>query len=160
MPVTLAPGAAVNLAPNARAALADWAAPLQQRARFEERGRGPDGFDCLGIALFVQALLGRPVRCYAELYRELDIAADAAKPQIDALIRAENDAWVNAETGAVGDVLVLGHGGHAHHVGVLCGAGRMLHAHKSRGVRIEEIEGRRAVTRAAGLKVFALVRPS
>ncbi len=160
MPVTLAPGAPVNLGPNARAPLADWALPLQQRARFAERGRGPDAFDCLGIALFVQNLLGRPVRSYAELYADLDIAADAAKPDIDALIRAENEAWRNVEAGAVGDVLVLGHGGHAHHVGVLCGAGRLLHAHKSRGVRIEEIEGRRAVKAAAGLKVFAVVRPS
>ncbi|HYD87107.1 MAG TPA: NlpC/P60 family protein [Vitreimonas sp.] len=157
MSVVFAPGAGVDLTPNAAAPLATWAPPLQLRGWFQDGGRGPLAFDCYGLAYWVQQLIGRRARGYEELYRELDIRLTR---EVDALFRAESDAWRNVAAGGVGDVLVLGSGGRAHHVGVLCGAGRMLHASAQAGLRIDPIEGRRGVTHAAGLKVFACVAPS
>lgn len=155
MSVVLSPGAGVDLSANAAAPLASWAEPLQRRGWYEARGRGPLGFDCLGVALWVQGFLGRRVRDYADCYRELDITRTA---DIDELFRAESDCWGNVAVGGVGDVLVLGRA-YAHHLAVLCGAGHALDVTPGIGVRVSAIEGRRNVARVAGLKVFACVRP-
>jgi cell wall-associated NlpC family hydrolase len=157
MAVVFAPGAPVDLSPNAVAPLALWAEPLQRRGWFEDGGRGPLGFDCYGLAYWVQAFVGRPVRSYEEHYRDLDIRRTG---QVSALFHAEAEAWRNVAAGGVGDVLVLGSGDRAHHVGVLCGAGSLLHASAHAGLRIDQIEGRRAVSRVADLKVFACVAPN
>lgn len=156
MPVVLSPGVGVNLAANAAAPIAVWAEPLQRRGWYEPRGRGPLGFDCLGVALWVQGFLGRRLRDYVDCYRDLDITRTG---DIEALFAAESDAWRNVEAGAPGDVLLLGRA-HAHHVAVLCGAGRALDVAPEIGVRIFEIEGRASVVKAGGLKVFGCVRPA
>lgn len=155
--VTLSLGAGVDLTPNARAPLAAWALPLQRRGVFARMGRGPVEFDCMGIVTWVQAEIGRAVRSYEELYRDLDITNTGA---VDELVRAEVNAWCNVAAGGVGDVLVLGHGKRAHHVAVLCGAGRALHALEGSGIVIGEIEGRARVRRFAGMGVFGCVAPN
>lgn len=157
MAAILARETPVNVAPNWAAPLAEWAPEIQARGHFEDGGRGPESFDCMGIALWVQRILGRPVRDYLELYADLDIRRTQA---VDALLRAEAEGWRNVEAGDVGDVLVLGSGRRAHHVAVLCGAGRALHAREDFGIRIEPIVGRARVTRFSDLAVFGCVRPS
>lgn len=157
MCVVLARETPVNLAPNSAAPLAAWAPQLQARGYFEDGGRGPDAFDCMGIALWVQRALGRLVRDYLELYAELDIRRTR---DVDALFRAEAESWRQVDVGDVGDVLVLGSGHRAHHVAVLCGAGHALHAHRKNGVAIEPIMGRSRVTHFADMAVFGCVRPA
>ncbi len=77
----------------------------------------------------------------------------------DAIIRAEAEAW-RAGTGDVGDVLILGTGQRAHHVAVLCGAGRALHASRAAGgVAYAEIMGRKRVRRVAGHNLYAVLTP-
>jgi cell wall-associated NlpC family hydrolase len=152
---TLERGASVNVAPNLAARLAPWALALQARGRFEDGGRGPDAFDCMGLAVYAQALVGRAARDYLDLYEDLDIRATG---DVDALMRAYGAAWVDVHAGDVGDVLVLGSGRRAHHTAVLCGAGRAIHANAGAGLTIGELGGR-IVQRFAGMSVFGLVRP-
>lgn len=147
---------AFDLSANAAAPLQAWAPEIQARARFEDGGQGPERFDCMGLALFVQRLIGRPARDYADLYRGLDVADHDA---VGKLIAAEAVIWEDAP-GEPGDVLVLGTGRRAHHVAVLCGAGRALHALSGAGVKIEEIEGRRQVRRFAHMRLYGVGRPS
>lgn len=149
-------GRGFDLSANARAPLAPWATPLQQ-ARYEDYARGPDAFDCMGLVEWVQRLIGRPVRDYATAYQAHPLTDTAA---LDAIIRAEVGAWRTAEPGDVGDVLVLGLGRRAHHVAILCGAGRAIHAHSSAGIAIKEIAGRRAVTRFENMRVYGVVAPA
>lgn len=149
-------GRGFDLSLNAAAPLQPWAMPLQQRARYAEFGRGPDAFDCLGLVTHVQSIIGRPVPSYADLYRGLDIEDHES---IDALIRAEAATWKEG-AGAPGDVLVLGLAKRAHHVAVLCGAGRALHVSPRKAVTIEPIEGRRSVTRFAAMRIYGVVAPA
>lgn len=150
--------AGVNVTPNATAPLAQWALDAFERGSFEVRGRGPDRFDCMGLAIWAQQFVGRRVRSYLDLYAELNIRHTRA---IDRLVRAEVDAWRPVEAGGVGDVLVLGNaGGRVHHVAVLCGAGRAIHAVEAHGIMIQKIEGRRAVRRFAEMRIFGCVAPA
>ena len=157
MAVVMHPDAAVNLTPNARAELAPWALAAFEHGHFERGGRGPIAFDCMGLATWAQAQVGRRVRDYLDLYRDLDISA---RGDVNRLMRAEAEAWRNVDAGGVGDVLVLGSGDRAHHVAVLCGAGRAVHATEGGGVRIDTIEGRARVRRFFGMRVFACVSPA
>lgn len=148
-------GATFDLSLNAAAPLAPWAPALFGKP-FEDRAVGPDAFDCTGLIEWVQALLDRRVRSYAEIYRAQDCDA---KEKRDAIIRAEAEAW-RAGTGDVGDVLILGTGQRAHHVAVLCGAGRALHASRAAGgVAYAEIMGRKRVRRVAGHNLYAVLTP-
>lgn len=149
-------GVGFDLTLNARAPLQPWATDIQRRAHYEEYGRGPLGFDCMGLVSFVQNLIGRPAAEYSDLYRGVDLEDLEA---IDALIRAESQSWRRAE-GAPGDVLVLGHGGRAHHVAVLCGAGHALHVRAKKAVSIEELGLRRGVTRFSNLRLYGVVAPA
>lgn len=144
-----------DLSLNARAPLAAWAPALIGRP-FADRARGPDAFDCMGLIEFVAAALGRPTRSYAAAYNA-SIYGDAAS--IDALIAAEQSAWAPGD-GSVGDVLIMGSARRAHHVGVLCGAGHVLHVGVAEGVKCELIVGRRRVRRAAGYAIYGLARPA
>lgn len=149
-------GASFDLSANATAPLADWA-PMLFGKPFVDRAVGPDAFDCTGLIEWVQALMGRPVRSYAELYRDVD--CDAIDKR-DAIIRAEGELWTPG-TGDVGDVLILGTGRRAHHVAVLCGASRALHASREAcGVAYAEIEGRKRVRRVARHDLYAVLRPA
>jgi cell wall-associated NlpC family hydrolase len=114
-------------------------------------------FDCMGMVTWAQAQIGRTVRDYLELYRKYDVRE---REVLNQLYRAEADGWRNVAAGDVGDVLVLGTGNRAHHVAVLCGQGRAIHATKSSGIVIHEIEGRARVDRFAGMRVFACVSPA
>jgi len=145
-----------DLSANAAAPLAPWARELQQRGHYAEFGAGPEAFDCLGLVCAVQRLIGRAAPDYAALYRGLDVTDLDA---IDQLMRTENSAW-RAAAGAPGDVLVLGLGHRAHHVAVLCGAGRALQARRAKGITIDEIEGRRRVTRFCGMRLYGVVAPA
>lgn len=156
MNARLAFDAAFDLRPNAYAPLAPWAEPMLA-ARFAEFGRGPFEFDCMGVVEFVQAKLQRTVRDYRACY-EASTVGDAN--QVDQIIAAEMSAWRAVDEGNVGDVLVCGSGRRAHHVAVLCGAGRAVHAMRGAGVKIEAIEGKRAVTRFAGLRIYGVFTPA
>lgn len=157
MGVVMTPGAAVNLTPNARAPLAAWAVQACDGGHFERGGRGPIAFDCMGLVTWAQAQIGRRVRDYLDLYRELDIKR---RGDVNQLMRAEAEAWRNVDAGGVGDVLVLGSGDRAHHVAVLCGGGYAAHATSSRGLLCEKIEGRARVSRFSGMRIFACVSPA
>lgn len=111
----------------------------------------------MGVVEFVQAQLQRPVRDYRACY-EASTVGDAE--QVDQIIAAEMSAWRALDAGGVGDVLVCGSGRRAHHVAVLCGAGRAVHAQRGAGVKIDLIEGKRAVTRFAGLRIFGVFAPA
>lgn len=145
-------GAGFDLTANADAPLAEWASELMALP-YRDEGRAPDAVDCMGVVEFVQARMGRALRSYAELYR------GAALSGLDALIRDEAQAWAPG-TGAVGDVLIVGHRGLAHHVAVLCGAGHALHAQPRQGVSLVPIEGKRAAKRFAGAVIYGVARPA
>jgi len=147
--------AAFDCAANAGAPLAPWALALRGRP-FARRGRGPEAYDCAGVIEHVQALLGRTVKRFADLYAETEVAAPAV---LDALIRAEANAWI-AGDGAVGDVLVCGRGRRAHHLAVLCGAGCALEARSDCGVAITPLSGRRAITHVGDARLYAVLRPA
>lgn len=149
-------GAGFDLSANAAAPLAPWARALQRAAHYEEFGRGPRGYDCLGIVGAALAAMGRVMRDYRDAYAGVDIAAHDA---VDEIIRAEAAAWQDG-AGDVGDVLVLGSGRRAHHVAVLCGAGHALHARAIAGIKIEPIGGRKHVTRFAGMRLYGVGRPN
>lgn len=157
MAVVLDSSAPVNVTANARAPLAQWALDVLDAGRFERGGRGPIAFDCMGLATWAQHQVGRAARDYLELYRDLNIRAVR---DVNQLLRAESEAWRNVDAGGVGDVLVLGHGRIAHHVAVLCGGGRAVHALEGAGIRIDEIEGRAQVRKFAGMRVFGCVSPN
>lgn len=144
-------GRGFDLGANADAPLAPWAETLLALP-YRALGRAPEAVDCMGVVEFVQAALGRPLRCYAELYR------DSALEGIDALVRAELTQWIPG-AGEVGDVLFVGRRGLAYHVAVLCGAGRALQARNGHGVTIDRIEGRRAVSRFCGAHIYGVARP-
>lgn len=147
-------GAGLDLSANAHAPFAPWARDLELMAlpyRFE--ARPPDGVDCMAVVEFAQARLGRPVKPYASLY------AAHALDGLDRFIRAEVESWAQGE-GDVGDVLVMGRGGLAHHVAVLCGAGHAIHARSSHGVTVDRIAGRRRVKRFCGARLYGVVRPA
>ncbi|HRO02389.1 MAG TPA: NlpC/P60 family protein [Terricaulis sp.] len=149
-------GAAFDLSRNAAAPLAAWAPPLFG-APFVDRAAGPDAFDCTGLVEWVAALLGRRVRSYSEIYASVDCDAAAKR---DAIIRAEAEAW-RPGAGDVGDVLILGTGRRAHHVAVLCGAGRAMHASRAAGgVAYAEIVGRKRVRRVASHDLYAVLTPT
>lgn len=157
MSMLTAPAEGFDLSANARAPLADWAPPLRGLP-FEDRGRGPHGFDCTGVMEFVQALLGRPIKAYAEHYSAAHVDAEQTAA-FDRLIQSELAAYAPG-AGEVGDILILGSGGRAHHVAVLCGAGHLIHARPGAGVSIEPIEGRKRVRRAARLWLYNVLRPA
>lgn len=128
----------LDLRANAAAPLAAWAVHARGRP-FADRGRGPDAFDCWGIVCWTQKLLGRPVRSYADCYRE---ATARARGDLAALIAAERDTWLEKQAGEVGDVLLCASAGMKCHVAVLCGDGRALHAVRGAGVLAQPIEPR------------------
>ncbi len=133
----------LDLALNDRAPIAAWAPPLVGRA-FAPHGRGPDAFDCWGLLAHVFALTGRRVPSYVDAYAAVDFAARA---DLDALIRAEVQAWRPLAAAGPGDPLLCTLFGRAVHVGVCAGAGLVLHARAKAGVVLE------AVTRDGGLRL-------
>lgn len=149
-------GAGVNVAANAAAPLAQWALDAYARGVFAPRGRGPERFDCMGLALWAQPFVGRAAASYLDLYEALDIHVTR---DVDKLVRVEAESWKRA-AGDVGDVLVLGSGKRVHHVAVLCGAGRAIHALEGAGIVIQKIDGRRDVRRFADMRVFGCVAPA
>lgn len=152
-----APADGFDLSANARAPLAAWASPLFGLP-FADRGRGPGAFDCTGIVEHVQAMLGRPIKPYAAHYSAAHVDAEQTAA-FDRLIQSELAAYAPG-AGEVGDILVMGSAGRAHHVGVLCGAGCVLQARVAQGVTIDKIEGRKRVQRVGGLWLYDVVRPA
>lgn len=151
-------GRGFDLSANAAATLADWAPALQSRGRFVAKGEGPDAFDCYGLALFVQRLIGRRAPSYAEFYAAADFGG-GANGALDRLIRAEAESWRASKPGDVGDVLVCARGNAATHVAILCGAGHALHALETAGLVCTRIVGRVAVTGLLNMRIVGCVRP-
>lgn len=151
-------GRGFDVSKAAASPIARWAPDLQAVGYFERKGEGPNAFDCWGLASFVQSLIGRPTRSYAQLYSKADFSRPGA---IDRLMRAEADAFVASEPGEVGDILVCARGGQeATHVAILCGAGFVLHAVERVGLLVTELHSRTRLTHVLDKRVVGCVRPA
>lgn len=108
--------------------------------RWEAGARGPEAFDCLGLAIEVTRRRGHHVPAYLSddttLHREL--AADGCT--LGQLERASQPT--------AGDVVLLrGFGAPAFHLGVMIDGFRMLHSSESIGAAVIETIGRSPWTR-------------
>ncbi|QND13439.1 C40 family peptidase [Rhizobium leguminosarum bv. trifolii] len=114
---------------------------------YVQHGRGYDGADCWGILyLYYRDVLGILVPTYvAEMEaRRFD------RRDIGPLMKAERERdWVQIETPAIGDCVLMRAGRHDSHVGVFLGAGRMLHSegpHPSQIERMADVRWRDRIT--------------
>ncbi len=86
---------------------------------FASGARGPHAYDCVGLLLEIQRRLGVPLPPWGSHARELPgamacwIAVADVQPGDGILFTSDDPPW---------------------HVGVVCGAGYMIHAHPSCGV--------------------------
>jgi cell wall-associated NlpC family hydrolase len=92
---------------------------------FQDGGRGPDAFDCVGLLIELQRRLGRAMPPYESNEHELSMAlaswdrVESPEPGDGILIRSDNPRW---------------------HIGVVCGGGYMIHAFQARGVSRERYD--------------------
>lgn len=99
---------------------------------FMEHGRGPDGIDCFGLLLHLQASIGRALP-------DLDYADTRAdhRASIDRYsARARPVALCDIEAG---DVVLFDPKDCINHCGVALGAGLFVHATRAAGVTIQRL---------------------
>jgi cell wall-associated NlpC family hydrolase len=104
---------------------------------FRAGARGPDAYDCEGLLLTIQFRLGRAVP---------DHHSDAAQVSI-AKLNWEPVAEADAQPG---DAILLRSTDPLWHVGVVCGAGWMIHAESVAGVVRERYDDARWHKRVEG----------
>lgn len=117
---------------------------------FKRHGRGPDGWDCWGLARWVEAhhygvqLPGFDAGFSDELYRDPERLAELVnmyRPLVDAQpVSVPED----------GDLAVLTYRGHPSHVGVYVGEGYLLHVLARTGTVLDRITSIRNQRRVEG----------
>jgi cell wall-associated NlpC family hydrolase len=100
---------------------------------FEEGGRGPEAYDCIGLAIELQRRRGLTVPAFlsseAELHRQLATGGFL-------------DGCKKLEAAEYGCVVLFRTGIHQHHLGTMIARYRMIHTTaQTRGAVIESILG-------------------
>lgn len=123
---------------------------------FELGGRGPDAFDCWGLARAVLATeFGLHVPSYDRGYPE--DACDCAT--LAALVREGMPGWRAVVEGNAaelrgersGDLILMRHGRHACHVGMVVARGTMLHIEDGTNSSLDRYDGPRWRRRLVGI---------
>ncbi|WP_205739264.1 NlpC/P60 family protein [Halocella sp. SP3-1] len=101
---------------------------------FVNGGRGPDNFDCYGLATEVFSRFGVDIPDYK-------ISCENAS-KIDSTINTEKVAtWKECEGPQAPSLVVLRFNSHLiNHVGVYIGSGRFIHTARKTGVRIDKLD--------------------
>ncbi len=99
---------------------------------FKDGGRGPDAYDCYGLAQEVFRRHGIELPDYR-------VSCEDAS-RIDATIEQEKPLWTELDIPVVPCLVVLRFNSRVYnHVGVYIGKGRFIHTAKKTGVRIDRI---------------------
>ncbi len=100
---------------------------------FRLHGRGPDAYDCYGLAIEVLRRYGKtlPDAYYQDASRENNalVIADYIATHCMPLV----DSWRE------GDLIVIRVAGKPSHIGVYIGDGMYIHSSRSSGVKIESV---------------------
>jgi len=100
---------------------------------FVDGGRGPDSYDCYGLATEIFRRHGIELPDYR-------ISCENAS-KINSTIDEEKNKWIECEKPEVPSVVVLRFNSrYFNHVGVYIGSGKFIHTAKKTGVRIDRID--------------------
>jgi cell wall-associated NlpC family hydrolase len=108
------------------------------RFRYEDKGRGPDCFDCWGFVLFVEReQFG--VTDLPDLGGEYESAEDhkSVAATVEKYKRSLSAHWVKVENPQPGDIVMLDIGGQPWHCGMAVGGDWMMHILKGVNVGLE-----------------------
>lgn len=94
---------------------------------FEDRARGPQTFDCVGLFLELQRRLGRDLPAYGS--REIELYM--------ALV---SDRWERVDKPEPGDGVLIYSDDPRWHIGTVAGGGYMLHVFAGHGVSRERYD--------------------
>jgi cell wall-associated NlpC family hydrolase len=90
---------------------------------YADKGRGPDAFDCVGLLLEIERRIGNALPNYKSDIHELALALAGT--------------WERVNDPQPGDGILIRSACPPWHIGVVCGAGYMIHAHPQCGVSRE-----------------------
>ena len=90
---------------------------------YADNGRGPDAYDCVGVFLEIQRRIGNMLPDYSS--------------DLWGLALARNDGWERVTDPQPGDGILIRSAHPSWHIGAVCGAGYMIHAHPQCGVSRE-----------------------
>ena len=96
--------------------------------KFKDFGRGPDEYDCYGLALEVSDRLGKYLPDYGSL------ASNAAK-QIDTKVGTYKSQFEKVKKPDKGDLVLIINGRYDCHLGIVISRGVFIHIKKGRGVQ-------------------------
>lgn len=114
---------------------------------FKLGGRGPGSFDCWGLARAVlEAEFGIRLPRYDRGYPK----TEGDRAALAALVRDGMPGWYEIERPAAGDLVLLRHGSHACHIGVVVGRGWMLHIEQGIDSALDRTDGLRWSRRLVG----------
>ena len=109
--------------------------------RFEEHGRGPEGYDCWGLVrLFYEQEYGLPLPTYTGQYQDTSDSIG-----IHGLIAGGRHSkyWEEVNIPETGDVALLRVDNYPKHVGIYLAGGNMLHITKGIDSCIEALKNPR-----------------
>lgn len=101
---------------------------------FVRGGRGPDGFDCYGLAVELFARKGVIVP---------DFQSPGSLEEIESLVVAASSAWSRVAPKTYGSVVTFRVEGMGAHVGVMLDGDRFIHCIEPIGVAVERLTGNR-----------------
>ncbi len=123
---------------------------------FKSCGRGPDGYDCWGLArLFYSIEYGIDLPSYVDEY-----SASNKKTETSRTIEAHWDEWSRISQGQekCGDIIVLRLSGFPTHIGVVIRKGIMLHILEGTNAVIESYRGALWKNRIIGIFRHSLMK--
>lgn len=116
-----------------------------EKALFEERGRGPDKFDCWGLVREIYKN-DHPKKIELPSFNEYydTTTAPDDKRKIASAIQYQSDKnWIETNNPQPFDVIVLKISGYPMHVGIVIRKGIMIHCTNGIGVAIEKYNSMR-----------------
>jgi cell wall-associated NlpC family hydrolase len=119
-------------------------------------GRGPEAFDCWGL---VRAVLADRFAIALPGYEAGYPASEADREDLAGLISRHLPDWRPAGEPAPGDVVLMRHGRHPCHVGVVVAPRLMLHAEEGTGAVLEPWDGPRWARKVVGIFRYAKAAP-
>lgn len=112
---------------------------------YEDFGRGPDKYDCLGLLIQIYKDHGIDIPDYA--YKS---PKDITHNQFIFDSQWETGDWEKVDNPKIGDVVMFKVAGHVVHIGIMVDQNSFIHAHESCGVAIDDINSIRWKNRLYG----------